>query len=76
MPPDTVPGPTPQAEEDGLAAAAETIEALLAEGVDLPILPQVASQVLALTAEPDGETSELVALIHRDQALAANVKIN
>ena len=74
MPPETVPGPVPEPEENVNSPAAEAIEARLTDGaIDLPILPQVANQVLALTARPDGETTELVALIHRDQALAANV---
>ncbi|MES1204541.1 MAG: HDOD domain-containing protein [Pseudomonadota bacterium] len=41
--------------------------------VDLPLLPQVASQVVALTANPTADAVQLSALIHRDPALAGQV---
>lgn len=41
--------------------------------VELPLLPQVASQVMALTSDPSADAAKLSALIHQDQALAAHV---
>ena len=43
------------------------------EALDLPLLPQVASQVLSMVNDPKAETTKLAALIHQDQALAARV---
>lgn len=39
----------------------------------LPLLPQVASEVMALAADPKADAAKLAALIHKDQALAAHV---
>jgi HD-like signal output (HDOD) protein len=39
----------------------------------LPLLPQVAGEVLTLINDPNVEISELSSLIHRDQALAGHV---
>lgn len=41
--------------------------------IELPLLPQVASQVMALTSDPSADAAKLSALIHQDQALAAHV---
>lgn len=41
--------------------------------IELPLLPQVASQVMALTSDPAADASKLSSLIHQDQALAAHV---
>jgi len=41
--------------------------------VELPLLPQVASQVMSLTSDPAADAAKLSALIHQDQALAAHV---
>jgi len=41
--------------------------------LELPLLPQVASQVMALTSDPAADASKLSSLIHQDQALAAHV---
>ncbi|MBL8860187.1 MAG: HDOD domain-containing protein [Planctomycetes bacterium] len=41
--------------------------------IDLPVLPDVASRVLALCQDPDGDPHELGLLIQRDPALAGNV---
>ena len=41
--------------------------------VELPLLPQVASQVMSLTSGPAADAAKLSALIHQDQALAAHV---
>ena len=41
--------------------------------LDLPLLPQVASQVLALTGDPNADASKLSSLIQQDQALATQI---
>lgn len=41
--------------------------------IDLPLLPQVASQVMVLSNDPTVDAARLSALIHQDQALAAHV---
>jgi putative nucleotidyltransferase with HDIG domain len=41
--------------------------------IKLPLLPKVAGQVIAMTTDPRAEIAQMAALIHRDQALAANV---
>ena len=41
--------------------------------VELPLLPQVASRVMALTSDPNADAAKLSSLIHQDQALAAHV---
>src|SRR5690349_13297566 len=56
----------------------ETIERILVQKLErgeleLPLLPQVASQVMALTSDPASDAAKLSSLIHQDQALAAHV---
>ncbi|MDX2251897.1 MAG: HDOD domain-containing protein [Nitrospira sp.] len=41
--------------------------------LELPLLPQVANQVMALTSDPAADAAKLSSLIHQDQALAAHV---
>ncbi|MDH5498319.1 MAG: HDOD domain-containing protein [Nitrospira sp.] len=41
--------------------------------LELPLLPQAASQVMALASDPAADAAKLSALIHQDQALAAHV---
>jgi putative nucleotidyltransferase with HDIG domain len=41
--------------------------------VELPLLPQAASRVMALASDPSADAAKLSALIHQDQALAAHV---
>jgi HD-like signal output (HDOD) protein len=41
--------------------------------MELPLLPQVASQVMAMTSDPSADAAKLSSLIHQDQALAAHV---
>lgn len=41
--------------------------------VELPLLPQAASRVMALASDPAADAAKLSALIHQDQALAAHV---
>lgn len=41
--------------------------------IELPLLPQVASQVMALTSDPEADAAKISSLIHQDQALAAHV---
>ncbi len=41
--------------------------------IELPLLPQVAAQILGMVYDPNAESAKLAALIHQDQALAAHV---
>ncbi len=59
-------------------ALSEQLEAALVERIDkgkieLPLLPQVAGQVMALANDPSADAARLSALIHQDQSLAAHV---
>jgi putative nucleotidyltransferase with HDIG domain len=49
------------------------IQKIEAGEVELPLLPQAASQVLALASDPNSDAAKFSALIHQDQALAAHV---
>ncbi|MEX5213650.1 MAG: HDOD domain-containing protein [Nitrospiraceae bacterium] len=49
------------------------IERIGNEKIELPLLPNVATQILALVNNPDSDAAKLAGLIHRDQALAAHV---
>jgi HD-like signal output (HDOD) protein len=52
----------------------ETVSARIAAGAyKVPLLPQVASQVVTLAASPDVDAVKLSALIHRDPSLAGQV---
>lgn len=60
------------------AATTEKLEQALVQKLDrgdieLPLLPQVASQVMALAADTTADAAKLSSLIHQDQALAAHV---
>jgi putative nucleotidyltransferase with HDIG domain len=48
-------------------------ERLKAGPVDVPLLPQVASQVLTLVVDPKADAARLSALIHKDPSLAGRV---
>lgn len=68
MPPDAPSATTPlESLEQALVHKIEKGE------VELPLLPQVASQVMALTSDPSADAAKLSSLIHQDQALAAHV---
>lgn len=49
------------------------VERIDKDRIDLPVLPQVASKVMALANDPAADAARLSALIHQDQALAAHV---
>lgn len=49
------------------------VERITSDKLDLPLLPQVAAQVMNLTNDPNADASKLAILIHQDQALAARV---
>jgi HD-like signal output (HDOD) protein len=49
------------------------VERIDKDRIDLPVLPQVAGQVMALANDPSADAARLSALIHQDQALAAHV---
>jgi HD-like signal output (HDOD) protein len=60
------------------STACEPIEQALIERIgngkiELPLLPSVATQILAMVNNPDSDAAKLAGLIHRDQALAAHV---
>ncbi|MEO8212043.1 MAG: HDOD domain-containing protein [Myxococcales bacterium] len=70
--------PAPSASLDQVSGASGELRtevcARIAEGkVNLPLLPQVASQVLMLAANAQADAAQLSALIHRDPALAGQV---
>ena len=53
---------------------ATEVEARLAGGThQLPLLPQVAAEVLALSQDPRSDSARLCALVQRDQSLAGHV---
>ena len=41
--------------------------------IEVPLMPRVASEVLAMVYDPNAEAAKLATLIHQDQALAAHV---
>jgi len=52
----------------------ELLETRIASGaLELPILPYVASQILAMSTSDDTDVRRLAELLHRDQAIAAHV---
>ncbi len=54
--------------------ARELLAARYEDGnVEIPVLPQVATQVLRLTTDHRADASQLSALIHKDQALAGHI---
>lgn len=60
---------SPQGQE-----VASYLEKLLGERkIEVPILPEVASRVLALSNDPDTDAAQLATLIQGDQALAGHV---
>lgn len=68
MPPDT------QAATSSIEQLERALVQKLEQGeLELPLLPQVASQVMALTSDPAADAAKLSSLIHQDQALAAHV---
>ena len=68
MPPDT------QAATSSIEQLERALVQKLEHGeLELPLLPQVASQVMALTSDPAADAAKLSSLIHQDQALAAHV---
>jgi putative nucleotidyltransferase with HDIG domain len=65
-------------EADSASTPLERLEQALVQKIDkgeveLPLLPQVASQVMAMTSDPSADAAKLSSLIHQDQALAAHV---
>ena len=65
-------------ETDSVSTPCERLEQALVQKIDkgeveLPLLPQVASQVMAMSSDPSADAAKLSSLIHQDQALAAHV---
>ena len=48
-------------------------EKLSDSSIELPMLPEVAQKVIAMTSSEDCDASQLSSLIHRDQSLAGNI---
>ncbi|MBS0151177.1 MAG: HDOD domain-containing protein [Nitrospira sp.] len=68
MPSETQPAGTP------LEQLEQTLIQKIKTGdIELPLLPQAASRVMALASDPNADAAKLSALIHQDQALAAHV---
>ena len=62
----------------GIAEKTERLQDALiaitaADSCDLPVLPEVAAQLLRLTSDVDCDASEIVALIKRDQSLTCHL---
>jgi len=53
--------------------AAKYLAALAENKIEVPMLPDVANQVLALSNDPDSDAAQLARLIQSDQALAGHV---
>ncbi len=49
------------------------VERINAQALDLPLLPQAASQVMSFMSDPNADATRLSSLIHQDQALAGHV---
>jgi putative nucleotidyltransferase with HDIG domain len=65
-------------ETGSVVTAVERLEQALIQkieegDVELPLLPQAASQVMALASDPAADAAKFSSLIHQDQALAAHV---
>jgi putative nucleotidyltransferase with HDIG domain len=68
MPSDAQPAGSPLEQlEQTLIQKIKTVD------IELPLLPQAASKVMALASDPNADAAKLSALIHQDQALAAHV---
>ncbi len=52
---------------------AALVDQIAKDDLTLPLLPQVATEVLNLTSDPDADMTRLAALIQQDQALASQV---
>ncbi len=48
-------------------------ERMASGNIQLPLLPRVATQILALVNDPNSDAATFAGLIHKDQALAAHV---
>ena len=64
--------------DQDLSPIGREVEAILGKlvaekKIDAPMLPEVASQVLALSNDPDSDAAQLAKLIQSDQALAGHV---
>jgi HD-like signal output (HDOD) protein len=57
----------------GPALRSGVIERVATGLIDLPLLPEVASQVVLLAGDPNADAAQLSAMIHRDPALAGHV---
>lgn len=61
-------------DEQELTAARQALQQRIDDGqLDLPMLPQVVTEVLALVEDPESEMAQLASLIQTDQSLAGHV---
>ena len=68
--------PTPTTSNPSIlpAQVREPLERRINEGrLELPVLPEVASQVVKLSNDPNADTRKLAALVQRDQAMAGHL---
>ncbi len=67
-------GATDLLTKNSLDAIRETLEEKIEKReLELPLLPRVASEVIALTSDVTSDASHLSSLIHQDMALAAHI---
>lgn len=65
---------SPENLSDDAQEVASYLETLISDrNIDVPMLPDVASRVLALSNDPDSDAAQLAKLIQGDQALAGHV---
>jgi len=65
--------PSEQEQEEVDTLLFSLIDQLEKGNLELPVLPRVVNQVLALTTNPDVDTATLSALIQQDQVLASKI---
>ncbi len=64
----------PNGVSDLSSALDSSLRAALGKGrLDIPLLPESASQVVALAGDPDCEARDLIAVVKRDQSLMAHL---
>ncbi len=66
--------PVPEDRSVEVQSVRQSLEQKIAEGrLDLPVLPEVANQVLAVARDERADAARLARLIHQDQALAGHL---
>lgn len=68
------PGSTSENSDNSLETCRQLLRKKIHYGdLDLPLLPQVAGEVMAMSHDPEADIGKLSSLIHQDQALAGHV---